>query len=379
METTMVRRFALTVLLLLFTACFGTARAEDIVLGNTLPLSGPLGPAGKAALAGMQAYLARVDREGGVAGRQVVLRSLDDAYQPERYAANVRRLLEQDHVDALLLSAGTSNIEQAYPAIRQAGRPLIGALTGAATLRDTDHALIYHLRASYGDEVRRLVGQAHAVTQTRAFAVWQDDGLGRDAFAALEPALKAQGLALVGQQGVAPAALDGAAIAKAIEASKADALFLLCVTPCAAKVLSALGSEQVHGLTAYALSIVNGENLAAKVGDAARGTVISQVLPNPHTATTALVRRYRQDLRAYSGGQADFSYFSLEGYLTAVAAVEAARIAYGGPVKHSMDEAMRLLTHRDIEGMPVSSGASPGVRPHPVELSMIGAGGRLIH
>jgi ABC-type branched-subunit amino acid transport system substrate-binding protein len=371
-----MNRFLLTIALLLCLAA--PSHAEDIVLGNSLPLSGPLGAAGKAARTGMDAYLARVDREGGINGRKVVIRSLDDAYQADRYVDNIRKLLDEQRVEALVLSAGTSNVDSGYSVVQKSGRPLIGALTGASVLRSSDKPLIYHLRASYADEVRRLVDQVAAVSQSRVYAVWQDDGLGRDAFAALEKALKDRKLTLVGQQGVQIAKMDGPALAAAVKASNADALFTLCVTPCAAKVLSSLGSDGSYKLTPYALSIVNGETLAKQVGTAARGTVISQVLPNPHNATTPLVRHYQQDVKQLTG-KSEFSYFSLEGYVAAMVAVEAARVAYGSPGKRSMDEAMRTLARREIEGIAVSSGAVRGVRPHPVVLSMIGGDGRLIH
>ncbi|HET7867416.1 MAG TPA: hypothetical protein VFL86_23670, partial [Burkholderiaceae bacterium] len=61
------------------------AVGQDIVLGNTLPFSGPLASAGQAARTGMEAYLARVDREGCVGGRHGTLRSMDDAYQADRH------------------------------------------------------------------------------------------------------------------------------------------------------------------------------------------------------------------------------------------------------------------------------------------------------
>ena len=369
----MVNRFLLLGLLSL---C-GASAAQDIVLGQSVPLSGPLGGAGQSVQDGMGAYLARVQREGGVNGRRVVLKVLDDGYDVDRHAANVRQLLERDKVDALVLSAGTSHIDAAYPAVRAAGKPLIGTMSGASVLRSADKPLVYHLRASYADEVRRLVAQAVTVRQSRAFAVWQDDGLGRDARAALEAALRAAGIPLAGQRKVKPSAMDPEALAGEVRASGADALFLMCVTPCAAAALVATRSGGGHELTPYALSIVSGETLAKAAGPAARGTVISQVMPNPFRAGSPLVQEYQRDVRAFTGREA-FSYFSLEGYVAAKVAVEAARVATTGP-RRSMDDAMQQLVRRGGDGIPVSRADTPGARPHPVTLSMIDANGRLIH
>jgi len=370
----MVNRFVLLGLL----SFAGVAAAQDIVLGRSTPLSGPLGAAGQSVQDGMGAYLARVQREGGVNGRRVVLKVLDDGYDVDRHAANVRQLLDRDKVDALVLSAGTSHIDAAYPAVRASGKPLIGTMSGATVLRSSDKPLVYHLRASYADEVHRLVAQAVTVRQARAFAVWQDDGLGRDAMAALDTTLRGAGIPLAGQRKVRASAMDTADLAREIRASGADALFLLCVTPCAAATLVATRSGGGHELTPYALSIVSGETLAKAAGPAARGTVISQVMPNPFRASSPLVQDYQRDVRAFTGREA-FSYFSLEGYVAAKVAVEAARVATAGPARRSMDDAMQQLVRRGGDGIPVSRADAPGARPHPVTLSMIDANGRLIH
>lgn len=375
-DTTMVYRW-LALLGLLFLGLPG--RADEIVVGQSLPLSGPLGEAGRNVKDGIDAYLARVQRDGLLGRHKLVWRALDDGYSVERHTQNIRQLVVQDKVDALGLSAGTSHIDAAYPTMREAGTPLIGAMTGASALHGAQRALIYHLRASYADEVRQLVAQAVSVRQRRAFAVWQDDGLGRDAFAALEIALRGAGIELVGQQGVALAQMDGAALAASVRAAKPDALFALCVTPCGVKLLSGLAAESgITRPTPYMLSIVNGEALAKSVGPAARGTVISQVMPNPRLATSPLVQRYQQDMRSHMGRD-EFSYFSLEGYVVAMVTVEAARTALAASPRRSMQDAMKLMLRREIEGIPVSGGDDLGVRPHPVTLSMIGNGGRLIH
>jgi branched-chain amino acid transport system substrate-binding protein len=106
--------------------------------------------------------------------------------------------------------------------------------------------------------------------------------------------------------------------------------------------------------------------------------VISQVMPNPHRPTTPLVVRYQQDMRSFTGGDS-FSYFSLEGYVNAMVAVEAARIAHAGATRRTMDEAMQIAMRRELNGIVISRADKPGVRPHPVTLSMIGSGGKLVH
>ena len=67
--------------------------AQTISLGSTLPLSGPMGGAGKDITAGMRAALLVANQTGGVHGRELKLEVRDDAYVPVRAVDNVKQLL----------------------------------------------------------------------------------------------------------------------------------------------------------------------------------------------------------------------------------------------------------------------------------------------
>ena len=67
--------------------------AQTISLGSSLPLSGPMGVAGKDITAGMRAALLAVNQAGGIHGRELKLEVRDDAYVPARALDNVKQLL----------------------------------------------------------------------------------------------------------------------------------------------------------------------------------------------------------------------------------------------------------------------------------------------
>ena len=50
----------------------------DIVIGNSSPLGGPIGPSNKEAIAGAQAYFDQVNKRGGVNGRKILFIVMDD-------------------------------------------------------------------------------------------------------------------------------------------------------------------------------------------------------------------------------------------------------------------------------------------------------------
>src|SRR5579875_49883 len=80
---------------------------KSIVIGGTFPLTGPASlyktiPAAEAA------YYKYVDAHGGVNGRQIKDIVLDDQYDPSQTVPDVQKLVEQDHVFAIVGSLGTA-------------------------------------------------------------------------------------------------------------------------------------------------------------------------------------------------------------------------------------------------------------------------------
>ena len=79
----------------------------EIKIGSTLPFSGPvsiLGMLGKAA----QAYVSKINSEGGVNGRKIKLIQYDDAYNPGKALELTRKLVEQDEVLCIFQTVGTA-------------------------------------------------------------------------------------------------------------------------------------------------------------------------------------------------------------------------------------------------------------------------------
>src|SRR4051812_8512862 len=62
----------------------GVHAAEPVLIGQSAPLTGPAAAAGKAFVDGAKACIDDVNLNGGVRGRHIELRTLDDAYDPKR-------------------------------------------------------------------------------------------------------------------------------------------------------------------------------------------------------------------------------------------------------------------------------------------------------
>ena len=68
---------------------------RQILFGQSAAFSGPARDLGTTLRLGIEAAFEETNRQGGVHGRQLLLRSLDDAYEPEAAIANTRRLIAE--------------------------------------------------------------------------------------------------------------------------------------------------------------------------------------------------------------------------------------------------------------------------------------------
>ena len=81
--------------------------ATTITIGSHQPLTGPAAPGYSEIAPASTAYFDYVNAHGGVYGRKIVYKYLNDAYDPTTTASVVRQLVLQDNVYAMFNGLGT--------------------------------------------------------------------------------------------------------------------------------------------------------------------------------------------------------------------------------------------------------------------------------
>ena len=106
--------------------------AKTILLGGTSPLSGGASAYASVA-AGANAYFKYANSRGGVNGRTITYKIVDDAYNAAQTVQATRQLVEQDRVFAIFNSLGTEQNEAIRPYLNQAKVPQLFIASGATT------------------------------------------------------------------------------------------------------------------------------------------------------------------------------------------------------------------------------------------------------
>jgi branched-chain amino acid transport system substrate-binding protein len=91
----------------LVASCAATAGEDELILGQTMPYSGPA--SALSAVGKVQArYFQMINERGGINGHKIKLISLDDGYSPPKAVEQTRRLVENDEAVAIFGSMGTA-------------------------------------------------------------------------------------------------------------------------------------------------------------------------------------------------------------------------------------------------------------------------------
>ncbi len=107
---------------------FGTSSAqaaEPIKIGTILAVTGPASFLGDPELKTLQLYVEKINAEGGVLGRPLELVHYDTAGNPNQAVTFMRRLIDQDEVDAIVGGSTTGTTMAAIPLVERAEIPFI--------------------------------------------------------------------------------------------------------------------------------------------------------------------------------------------------------------------------------------------------------------
>ena len=364
-----VCRLALGLMLLL---ALPLSALAQIKVGQTAGFTGTVAASVKETTDGARLYLDALNKRGGIGGQSVELVQLDDKFDPKLAAANAKALIDQG-VIALFLTRGTPHNQAILPLLAEAGVPLVAPSTGAMLLHQPVQRWVFNVRATYQREAERAVRHLLSVGTSRIGIVQVDDSFGDDAV---------QG-ALRGLADKKPAVLAkyprdkpdfAPLVAKLVAADVQAVLFLGSGTA----VVDGMKALRAAGSRATLLTLSNNASsgFVKGLGEAARGTIVSQVLPPERSLAIPLVKE-ATDL-AHAQGQAELTPARLEGYASAKVLAEGLRRAAAARdlSRNGLQKALESISRLDLGGVELSYGANDHTGLDYADLAIVGPDGK---
>jgi branched-chain amino acid transport system substrate-binding protein len=307
---------------------------NQLLIGQNITLQGGKNDYGVAVQEGIQTYLNVINGRGGVNGRKIVLKTLDDDNKGNLAEANARQLVEQDKVFILFGSIEGGPSTAVMKAAIDLNVPFFGPIAGSPTLRRPHQPLVFPVRAEHREEFRALLGYGKSIGATRVGFLRADSETGQQHLANVKLLCQELGMELVAdlpfKSDVADAQIDQ--MVGQLEKGRAQIVFNHGSPGVYEKLIR---KSRAKGLPTTFYAVNSGSAQMAKhLGPLAHGMVFAQVVPSPWERKTAITREYQEEFSKQKPGR-EFSYGSLEGYVTAKALVAALRLAGPEPTRES--------------------------------------------
>ena len=376
--STFVLALALALAVALPAALAGSAAdpgvsSTTILIGGTAPLTGPAASYASVSR-GAKAYFDSIDAKGGVAGRKIEYRIVDDAYNPAQTIQAVRRLVEQDKVFAVFNTLGTESNLAVRDYLNQLGVPQLFAASGATTWgKDAaKYPWTIGFQPSYSAE-GVTYGRYLARTQKKAriAVLFQNDDYGKDLLFGLKKGLGRSGSKVVAAQPYEVTAPDvGSQVAK-LKASKAN-VFCIFATP----TFAIQAYVYANRLRWKPLVINNGVSgttnimlLASEGGKnkTVEGTITNTILKDPSDRTLANdpgMKLYRSIMARYAKGANANDVYNVYGMAVAYETVNLLKRLGASPTRAGLMKAARSMNDPSnpflLPGITVKTGPGDG-------------------
>ena len=320
-----------------------------LVLGQSLPLSGPGFPIGNRVASGAKAAVDRVNGSGGINGRPLELVTLDDGGNPKRLAANVRMLAQRDGALAIVNCLGEQASIAAAEVTKKLEVLLVGPMSGAAVLRAPDVQHIFTLRPDDAHEADALANQLTSIGVSRTVLLADDSQpLRNDALAA---SLRRANLRITRLS--ADKSLESLDAALAAVGSSNPQALVLNLGETMLDALGRLPTSKRDGLPAI-IATLSSSGLT-QVTRMFRDRVIgfTTVVPNPELTQLQVARQLQRDAEEFVGPEA-VSFEGMEAYMTVRLCVEALRQAGRSVSPQRLAQSIEKLGNIDMGGVRLS-------------------------
>jgi branched-chain amino acid transport system substrate-binding protein len=305
----------------------------EILLGGTPPYSGPAsayGVIGK----GIAAYFAYVNDRGGVNGRKITYKDMDDGYNPAQTVQLVKGMVEQDHVFAFFNTLGTPPNLAIRQYLNDQKIPQLFISTGATTWGADYAKYPWTLGFNLDYQAEAIIfGKDIVAHQPNAkiAILYQNDDFGQDYVTGLQKGLGAKASQIVKMASYEVTDPDVRSQMATLQGSGADTVVIAATPKFAVGAMVALSQLSWKGTT-YLSNVSASQTMmhaatAAGGGEATTDGIISDAYTldptNVSLANTPGMKLYRDILAKYGPGLDPNNGFVLYGMAAAYTMVDA--------------------------------------------------------
>ena len=374
------RRLALAAAVLC-TALAPTAHAEPgitadkIVLGRVADQTNIFAGLSKEFLDGANLYFDATNKAGGVLGRKIELRTVNDDYAPAKTVDAVKKMIDSDEVFVFFGIWGAPNNAQSLPVLAEKKVPGFFPVNGASGIRKANSPFYYTIYGSFDDETEKMVSQLVGQGIKNIAVAHLANDFGKSGLAGAQEAMDRRQMKPSAVVAIEP---NGSNMKAAVDQAFAAQPGAIILIGGGEPIYNFIGDYKKRGgfTQFFTLSAVGSAGLVKKLGEASYGVAVAQTMPHPWNATIPVVRDYQKALK--DAGRSDLSYMHLTGFVSAKAMVEGLRRAGKDPTRAKIAAAIESMSNYDLGGYVVNFGPGQRNGSNFVELTIIGRKGEFL-
>ncbi len=346
----------------------------EITIGQSLDLSGPLSQMAPDIVNSYKVFFDNLNAQGGIHGRRVRTVAIDDGYKPENSVKNVGKLIAENDVFALSNLTGTANVAAILPLLAKENPPLplFSPFTGAGFLREPAIDHVFNVRASYGDEVEKLVQHLTTLGVPRISVLWTNNAFGKDGLDAARKSMDKRGQKLHSDVSLEADSSDVQQAVQKLAATEPNSIIMITAGAPTVSFIKAYRKVN-RGSRFYTLSVMGTQATLRALGEDGVGVVVTSVVPFPWSQSLPLAREYRAAMEK-AGFQNNVSFLGLESYMNAKVLAEGLRRAGKDLTRTRFLQALEAMRNYDLGGFVVDYGKGVRQGSRFVDLTIIGKG-----
>ncbi|MCT7493041.1 ABC transporter substrate-binding protein [Aliarcobacter cryaerophilus] len=311
--------FVMLIFILIFMISIEKTKQQDeILIASSMPQSSGLKAWGDAVFITTNSYFNYANDNNLIKDKKIVLKVLDDKYEPDLTYENITKL-SKDDILAFYGIVGTPTNSRVISIIKESQIPYFAPFSGASFLRDSNFSNIVNFRASYKQEIQSLIDYVVNKKGLNKIAIfYQNDEYGEEGYISTLEVLKNKNISFISTGTYKRNTLSINHAFNEIKNSKPEVVIMIGASKASSLFIKKAKSDEVLKNVIFCNISFGDANSIVKELEATntdtKNLIFSQIVPNYNDKSLKIVQEYQEIMKKYSN-ENSLGFISFEAFL----------------------------------------------------------------
>ena len=308
----------LIIILIFMISIEKTKQQDEILIASSMPLSSGLKAWGDAVFIATNSYFNYANDNNLIKDKKIVLKVLDDKYEPDLTYENITKL-SKDDILTFYGIVGTPTNKRVLPILEDSGMVYFSPFSGAQFLRDKNLKNIINFRPSYKQELENLLNYIVDEKKLDKIAIfYQNDEYGEEGYISTLEILKNKNIELISTGTYKRNTLSINHAFNEIKKSKPEVIVMIGAYKANSLFIKKAKSDEVLKNVIFCNISFGDANSIVKeleiTNTDTKNLIFSQIVPNYNDKSLKIVQEYQEIMKKYSN-ESSLGFISFEAFL----------------------------------------------------------------